>query len=73
MGIKLDEEICLGCGHVGPPPEPPALSCCPERDTITLEDVERWQKALRKIARQYEHGALGGNVRLARSALSGDG
>ena len=42
--IGFDTPICLGCGHVGPPPEPPYLSCCPERETVTLTEVEQMKK-----------------------------
>jgi hypothetical protein len=51
MGIGFDTAICLGCGHVGRRPGPPAISCCPERDTVTLHQVERMRWALRTISR----------------------
>lgn len=36
---NLDLLICLGCGHAGDPPPPPALSCCPERQAVTVGDI----------------------------------
>jgi hypothetical protein len=31
-----EDIICTGCGHLGPPPEPPFLSCCPERNPVPV-------------------------------------
>ena len=31
--------VCVNCLHVGSKPEAPALSCCPERETVTIRDL----------------------------------
>jgi len=31
--------VCINCRRVGPPPGPPALSCCPERKEVSAADV----------------------------------
>jgi hypothetical protein len=36
----MTEVICTGCGHLGAPPTPPALSCCPEREPVSLYSRE---------------------------------
>lgn len=33
------KQVCTNCGCFGPPPEPPALSCCPERNTVNGAEV----------------------------------
>lgn len=74
MGIGFDTEICLGCGHVGPRPAEPALSCCPEREPVTLAQVEKMMWALRTIAR-FENceqtEKLMGLPSVAREGLAG--
>ena len=39
MFVNFDDPICTGCGYVGEKPGPPAMSCCPERDTFTLAEI----------------------------------
>lgn len=39
---RVPEMVCDGCGRVGnEPPPPPALSCCPERRLVPVQDLIR--------------------------------
>lgn len=42
--------ICTGCGHIGPKPPPPALSCCPERKPILIAAAPDMFEALEGAA-----------------------
>lgn len=37
--IGFDTRVCLNCSHIGDPPDPPALSCCPERWTFPFREL----------------------------------
>lgn len=63
LSLGFDTEICLGCGRVGPKPPPPAISCCPEREPITLTQVATALATVRKlkvVTERIEEMAAGG-------------
>lgn len=55
--------ICTGCGCVGDKPAPPALSCCPERQPVTLYNLvksyELYLRAEPKGGKWYRHKRRG--------------
>lgn len=49
-------EFCANCSHIGPRPKPPALSCCPERETARLPGpiAEMAKRGFRPVAEQMK-------------------